>query len=337
MIDEKIVQCIELSITSLVEADEFSGAVLVAKNGRILFKNAYSLANKSYKAPNVVDTKFNIASMGKMFTGVAAAQLVEKNKLSFDDPISKYLSSDWIKPEFSHKIQIQHLLTHTSGFRTYFSKMYEQTKQPFFRNIDDYKVLIADETPAFEPGTQWSYSNTGMHLLGVVIEKVTGESYYEYIRDYIYKPAGMLNTAAYDKDIPLFNRASGYKKEGGQWRSIPFTRVLKGGPSGGSLSTVEDLLKFDIALRTHKLLGSDYTEMVLTAKPEINSPFYGYGFFVSEGEDGRIANHGGDGTGISSQFIMYLDLGYTVVVLSNYHRPAAKNAADAIHQQIISS
>jgi len=336
LIDDRIAQCLELSITKLVEADEFSGAVLVAKNGRPLYKNAYGLANKSYNAPNLIDTKFNIASMGKMFTGVAIAQLVEKNILAFDDYLSKYLSSDWIKPEFSNKIQIQHLLTHTSGFGTYFRKMYEQTKQPFFRNIDDYMILIADETPAFEPGTNWSYSNTGMHLLGVVIEKVTGESYFAYLRDHIYQPAGMVNTDAYDKDIPLSNRATGYKKEEGQWRSIPFTRVLKGGPSGGSLSTVEDLLKFDIALRTHKLLGPDFTEMVVTVKPDINSPFYGYGFFVSEGNAGRIASHGGDGTGISSQFTMYLDLGSTVIVLSNYDRPAAKNVTDVIHQLIIS-
>ena len=337
MIDNRIAQRLELSISKLVEADEFSGAVLVAKNGKPLYKNAYGLANKSYKAPNLIDTKFNIASMGKMFTGVAVAQLVEKNKLAFDDYISKYLTSDWIMPEVSSKIQIQHLLTHTSGFGTYFRKMYEQTKQPFFRNIDDYMLLIADETPAFAPGTNWSYSNIGMHLLGVVIEKVTSESYFDYLRNYIYQPSGMVNTDAYEKDIPLVNRATGYKKERGQWRSIPFTRVLKGGPSGGSLSTVEDLLNFDIALRTHKLLNSAYTELVMTAKPEINSPYYGYGFFVSDGDAGHLANHGGDGTGISSQFTMYLDLDYTVIVLSNYHRPAAKNVADVIHKIIISS
>lgn len=274
--------------------------------------------------------------MGKMFTGIAVAQLAEQGTLSFEDPVTKYLSSDWIKPEIGDKIQLKHLLTHTSGFGTYFRKMYEQTKQPFFRNIDDYKILIADEIPTFEPGTKWSYSNTGMHLLGVVIEKVAGESYFDYIRNHIYTPAGMLNTGAFDKDIPLPNRASGYKKEGGQWRSIPFTRVLKGGPSGGNFSTVEDLLKFDIALRTHKLLSPEYTETVLTAKPEVNSESYGYGFFVSVGDGERTAAHGGDGMGISSQFKMYLDSDYTVVVLSNYNRPAAKTVADAIHQMIIS-
>ncbi len=334
--DKEIVERLKMYMEKVVEADEFSGSVIVAKNGTPLFKKAYGLASKSYLVPNKVDTKFNIASMGKMFTGVAIAQLAQQGKLSFDDPVGKYLSSDWIKPELGDKIQIQHLLTHTSGFGTYFRKMYTQIKQPFFRNIDDYKILIADETPAFEPGTRWSYSNTGMLLLGVVIEKVTGESYFDYIRDHIYATAGMLNSDAYDKDIPLNNRASGYKKEGVQWRSIPFTRMLKGGPSGGGLSTIEDLLKFDIALRAYRLLSPEYTEIVLTAKPDINSTHYGYGFFVSKGDVGRIAEHGGDGTGISSQFKMYLDTGYTVAVLSNYHRPAAKSVVDAIYQLLVS-
>ena len=211
-----------------------------------------------------------------------------------------------------------------------------QTKQPFFRSVDDYKTIIADEIPAFEPGTKWSYSNTGMHLLGVVIEKVTGESYFDYIRDNIYKPAGMVDTDAYDKDIPLANRATGYTKEGGVWRTSLFTRVLKGGPSGGGYSTVEDFLKFDNAIREHKLLSPEYTEMVLSAKPEVNSTFYGYGFFVSQGDAGRIAEHGGDGTGINTSFKMYLDSGYTVVVLSNYSRPAANIVSNVIHQMIVS-
>jgi len=332
--EEEIIDRLEIFLTKLDNDDEFSGTVLIGRNGKPLFKKAIGLANISYQVPNKVDTKFNIASAGKMFTGVAVAQLAEQGLLSFEDPVSKYLDADWIKPEIGEKVQIRHLLTHTSGFGTYFNKLYTQTDQLFFRDIDDYKILIADETPAFKPGTKWSYSNSGMHLLGVVIEKVTGNSYFDYIRENIYKPAGMLNTDAYDKDIPLPNRATGYTKEGGQWRTILFTRVLKGGPSGGGYSTVEDLLKFDISLRTHKLLNPEYTEIILSSKPEINSPFYGYGFFIEEGEAGRIVSHGGDGRGISSLFRMYLDSGYTVAILSNYSPPAANNVADFIHQMI---
>ncbi len=334
--EQEIIDRLDICLKKLAEDDEFSGSVLVAKNGKPLLRRAIGFASKSYQVPNKVDTKFNIASLGKMFTGVAVVQLVEQGKLAFEDPVSKYLSSDWINPEIGDKIQIRHLLTHTSGFGTYFRKLYMQTKQPFFRNIDDYKILIADEIPAFEPGAKWSYSNTGMHLLGVVIEKVTGTSYFDYMRENIYEPAGMLNTDAYDKDVPLANRATGYTKEGGLWRTIMFTRVLKGGPSGGGYSTVEDLMNFEIALRKHTLLSKEFTGIALSSKPEIGSPFYGYGFFVEQSETGRIVSHGGDGGGISSQFNMYLDSGYMFAVLSNYSPPAA-NIVTAVLNQMIAS
>jgi CubicO group peptidase (beta-lactamase class C family) len=150
----------------------------------------------------------------------------------------------------------------------------------------------------------------------------------------------MANTDAWEKDIPLSNRATGYTKEytsnGVIWRSNNFTRVMKGMPSGGCYSTAEDMLRFDIALRTHKLLNPEYTDMVLSGKGELNSWHYGYGFFISQSKAGRIAGHGGDGSGISSQFKMYLDSGYTVVVLSNYGPPAATNVEQVIHQMIVS-
>ena len=334
--DDEIIKRLEQCMEKLTGDDEFSGTVLFAKNGKPLFKKAFGMASKSYGVPNREDTRFNIASVGKMFTGVAINRLAQEGKLSFEDPVSKYLPPDWIKSEVGDKIQIRHLLTHTAGFGTYFRKLYMQIQQPFFRSVDDYKILIADETPAFEPGTKWSYSNSGMHLLGVVIEKVTGGSYYDYIYDNIYKPAGMTNTDYSDKDIPQPNRATGYTKEGGIWRENLFTRVLKGGPSGGGFSTVEDLLKFDTALRSHRILNQEFTELALSAKPEVGSAFYGYGFFTGDGPAGRVAEHSGNGSGISCSFKMYLDTGYTVVVLSNYSRPAADIVAQVIHQLIVS-
>ncbi len=338
--DKEIVQRLEICLKKLVEDDEFSGVVLLAKNGTELFHKAYGLASKSYEVPNRLDTRFNIASVGKVFTGIAITQLAEKKKLSLTDPVSKYLPPDWLNPDISKKIQIQHLLTHTSGLGDYFKKLYGRQTPLVFRNLDDYKVLTADETLAFEPAAQWSYSNTGFLLLGAVLEKVTGQSYFDYVRDHIYAPAGMSNTDAWDKDSPLPNRATGYMKEyldnTVQWRTDLFTRVIKGMPSGGSFSTAQDLLKFDIALRLHKLLSPEYTKMVLTGKPELNCWHYGYGFFISDGPAGRIAAHGGDGSGISSQFKMYLDSGYTVVVLSNYGPPAATTVEQIIHQMLAS-
>ncbi len=338
--DNKIIEHLELCLKKIVEDDEFSGVVLLAKDGTPLFHKAYGLASKSYQVPNRPDTKFNIASVGKIFTGVAIAQLAEKGKLSLTDPVSKYLHADWLKPDISQKIQIQHLLTHTSGLGDYFKDLYSRSTPLVFRSLEDYKPLVADRTLAFEPGAQWSYSNTGFLLLGAVIEKVTGQSYFDYLREHIYRPAGMTNTDAWDKDTPIPNRATGYIKEYAdktvQWRSNLFTRVMKGMPSGGSYSTAEELLKFDTALRSHKLLSPEYTKMVLSGKPELNSWHYGYGFFISDSPAGRIAAHGGDGSGISSQFKMYLDSGYTLVILSNYGPPAATTVEQIIHQMLAS-
>ncbi len=336
--DAEIVERLEACMAKLAEDDAFSGAVLVARDEHTLFARAYGMASKSYAVANRLDTKFNIASLGKMLTGVAVAQLVEQGKLSFDDPVSSYLPTDWLRPEVSQRVQIRHLLTHTSGLGDYFRRMRQQLDPMVFRGLSDYRPLVADATLAFEPGSRWSYSNTGYLLLGVVIEQVTGQSYFEYLREHVYQPAGMINTDAYEKDRPVPNRATGYMKlytaNGVQWMSNRYSRAMKGGPSGGSFSTVEDLWRFGTALRTHKLLGAECTREVLSAKPELSSPFYGYGFFIARTDAGRVAHHSGDGSGIEACFRMYLDSGYTAAVLSNYNKPAASIVDRVAHQLI---
>lgn len=338
--DQEIIKRLELCLDKVEKDDEFSGVVLVAKNSIPLFNRAYGLANKSYNIQNQLDTKFNIASLGKMFTGVAVTQLIQKGELLPNDHLNKYVNDEWLKSENSIKIQIQHLLTHTSGLGDYFKSLYSQLSPMVFRELEDYKSLVVNQELTFEPGERWSYSNTGMLLLGVVIEHISGDSYYDYVRNHIFIPANMTNSDFFEKDRPVLNRATGYIKEvkdsSVQWQNNRFTRVMKGGPSGGSYSTVEDLLKFDIALRNNRLLNSKYTQMILSAKPELNSPFYGYGFFINESPAGRIASHGGDGSGISCQYKMYLDIGYTVIILSNYNVPAANIVDEVIHQMLVS-
>jgi CubicO group peptidase (beta-lactamase class C family) len=336
--NQEIISRIEKCLKKLEEDEEFSGTVLVAKNGDILFKTAIGDASKAYEIPNNFATKFNIASVGKMFTGLAITQLVEQGKLSFDDPLSKYVSEDWLSKEVSEKIQIKHLLTHTSGLGDYFRDAYQQCDIPFFRNLEDYKSLIADDTLMFEPGSRFSYSNTGMLLLGVVIEKVTNEEYFKYLKNNIFEPVGMMNTDGFDKDSPVINRATGYTKvyENGNvtWNNHQFTRIMRGSPSGGIYSTIDDMLKFDFAIRSNKLLSPEYTEILLEGRPELNASFHSYGFFVSEGDKGRVASHKGDGRGMNCQFKTYLDSGYTIIVLSNYSQPSANMVANVIEQLI---
>ncbi len=318
-------------LKKLAEADVFSGVVLVAHKGKPFYEKAFGQANKDFKVPNRIDTKFNLGSMNKMFTAVAIAQLVEAGKLSFDDPVSRFLP-DFPNQEDAKKIKIKHLLSHASGLGNYFNKKFEESSRALFRSVNDMMTLVKGEKIAFEPGTSWQYSNTGFLVLGKIIEKVTGKSYYDYVRENIYKRAGMVHSDSYELDRVNPNLAVGYQKEftdkGIQFRNNLFEHVIRGGPAGGGYSTVKDLLKFDIALRSHKLVGSKYVTLLLSPKPELHSPHYGYGFAIDQ-ENG-VVGHGGGFEGISANLSMNLDTGYTVAVLSNY-----SNIAQTVARKIL--
>ncbi|HEV2707858.1 MAG TPA: serine hydrolase domain-containing protein [Pyrinomonadaceae bacterium] len=317
--EQEVVSELDAFVKKMAEADLFSGAVLLAKDGRPLYNKAYGKANKDFDVPNRVDTKFNLGSMNKMFTAVAIAQLVERGKLSYEDPLSKFLP-DFPTAEEAAKIKIKHLLTHTSGLGSYFNEEFQKSSRARFRSVSDMMGLAKGERLAFEPGSRWSYSNTGMLVLGAIIEKVTGQDYFEYIRENIYRPAGMTSTDAYELDRVNPNLAVGYDKQFGEggvyFRNNVFAHVIRGGPAGGGYSTVEDLLRFDAALRSGKLLNAESRKTLFSARPELNSPNYGYGFMILDG--GSIVGHSGGFLGISSNLDMHLSNGYTAVVMSNY-------------------
>ncbi len=237
------------------------------QNGQVLYTAATGIANRDFNAPVKLDTKFNLGSMNKMFTGVAAPQLVEKGKLAFDDPIGKYLGARLAlpgrprpgpapAPPYPH-LRARQLLQRRMG---------SLVPAPMFRNIDDYKPIVKSDTLAFTPGTQSQYSNTGMLLAGAVIQKASGQDYFDYIRANVTGPAGMTSTDSYEVDLVNPNLAVGYIKEttdaGTRYRNNLFMHVIKGGPAGGGYSTVEDLLKFDQALRSGKLLSKASLEKV---------------------------------------------------------------------------
>jgi CubicO group peptidase (beta-lactamase class C family) len=183
--------------------------------------------------------------------------------------------------------------------------------------VDDFLKLSKDDKLAFEPGTNQKYSNNAFLILGKVIERVTGQSYFDYVRENIYRRAGMINTEAYDLDLVNKNLAVGYEKEYSD-KGIVFRNniceVGAGGPAGGGFSTAEDLLRFTIALHSGKLVGNEYVKTLLSPKPEVTSTAYGYGFVVLNG----IAGHAGGDTGVQANLEMFLDDGYTAIVLTNY-------------------
>jgi CubicO group peptidase (beta-lactamase class C family) len=305
----------------LAEAEAFSGTALLARNGEVLFEAARGVADRNHGVPMRLDSKLNLGSMNKMFTAVVIGQLVDEGKLSFQDPVSRFLGGKgWTKADLS-TVHVEHLLSHTSGLGSYFNDAYQRMARQLLRKVDDYKPLVAEETPAFEPGTKWQYSNTGMLLAGAVIEAVTGQDYFDVVRERVYAKAGMPNSDCYDIDLVVPNLAIGYSRERtasrAAWRANTFEHVIRGGPAGGGYSTARDLLAFAEAMRKGRLVSAATAERLWSAKPELGSPGYGFGFGVGRDSLGRSAGHSGGFSGISSVLDIYLDTGWTVVVLSN--------------------
>ena len=307
-------------IAQKAKSGEYSGAFLLASGDKIEFQTAHGLASRRYVVPNNIETKFNLGSMNKMFTSVAIMQLVQGGKVSLDDTLDQYVGAQWLAKDIAAKIKIKHLLTHTSGLGSYFNAAFSESSRETFRELADYKPLIKSEQLAFEPGTKWKYSNTGMLLLGVVIEKASQENYFAYIRENVYKPAGMANSDSYDMDMPVPNLAIGYVKMNGKWTNNLYKHVIRGGPAGGGFSTVGDLFRFSNALRANQLLDKKHTQMLIAAKPELNSPKYGFGFQIWGKPENRVVGHSGGFPGIDSGLKICLDSGYTIASLSNQGR-----------------
>jgi CubicO group peptidase (beta-lactamase class C family) len=330
---EQVVDFLDRYLDNLVSKDQFSGTVLIAKDGKPFYTRVEGLASKRYGVPNKLDTKFNLGSMNKMFTGVAIMQMVEQGKVSLHEPVGKYLP-DLPRPEIAEKVTIHHLLTHTSGMQDYWDEVFDVHWWEI-KTVDQMAELIFDDSLLFEPGTDFHYSNSGPIVLGMIIEKVTGQDYYDYIREQIYRPAGMINTDCYEMDTPVPNLAIGYTKmtydgtptQDGSWRNNLFMHVVKGGPAGGGFSTVEDLLSFDIALRTNKLISKESFDTLTTGKTQMGPEgMYAYLFEDRMVNGHRIVGHGGGAPGINANLDMYLDSGYTVAVMANYDGAASKVA-----------
>lgn len=323
-------------------ADEFSGAVLLARNDQIVFSKAYGLSNKDNKTPNAIDTKFNIGSMSKMFTAVAVAQLAERGKLSFTDSVGKLLP-EYPNKDVAAKVTVHHLLTHTSGMGSYHNDAYFANLEKM-RTVRDLLPLYVNEQLDFEPGASWQYSNSGYALLGLIIEKVSGQDYFDYVKEHIFKPAGMVNTDSYEIDKSVSNLALGYTKmrfTGGTDPSgarRPNRRPAKGSPAGGGYSTVEDMLKFSLALRGNKLLSQKYTELVMKGQVATTGPGgkYGYGFGDKMIDGKHIVGHNGGAPGIGANFDIFPESGYTAVVLTNYD-PSAMSAVVTKLREVVGS
>ena len=310
--------------------DRFSGAVLVAANGPVLFSGAYGLADRERGIPNIIQTRFRIGSMNKMFTAVAILQLTEAGTVGLTAPLGEYLTR-YPDRDTAAKVTIGHLLTHAGGTGDIFGPEFEAHRQEL-RTLGDYVQLYGGRGLEFEPGSRWQYSNYGFILLGAVIEQVTGQSYYDYVQAHIYQPAKMTATGSQPEHQAAPDRSEGYTTPPGTaaWVLTTGTLPYRGTSAGGGYSTVEDLARFARALLGHQLLPPGSTQLLITGKTELAPGVrYAYGFEdLRDAEGNGPVGHGGGAPGMNGDLKIYPKSGYIVVVLANMDPPAAQRIAD---------
>ena len=289
--------------------NQFSGAVLVAKGGKVLLSKGYGMANYELDVANTPQTKFRLGSITKQFTALAIMQLQEKGLLSVDDPVTKYFPDYKI----AEKVTIHHLLTHTSGIHNFTSDA-EYMQMMTLNSPPEKTIARFKEKPLdFAPGEKWSYSNSGYILLGAIIEKVSGKSYETYLKENIFQPLNMVNTGYDHSEVIIKNRASGYQMGKNGMVNASYLDMSIPYSAGSLYSTVEDLYLWDRALYTEKLLKRTTLEKIFT--PFKND--YGYGWAIEEQNGHKRISHNGGINGFSTQINRYVNDDACVIVLSN--------------------
>ena len=337
MSEPAVVAALREKLDRDVAAGKFSGAVAVAQNGRVVFEQAYGLADREKNVANTLDTRFRIGSMNKMFTAVAVLQLAQDGKLKLDAPLGTYLT-DYPNKDVASKVTVHHLLTHTGGTGDIFGPEFEKNRLSL-RTIGDYVELYGSRGLDFEPGSRWEYSNYGYLLLGAIIEKVSGTSYYDHVASRVFAPAGMTSTASLPEDSPVPGRSKGYMRdpEKNTLTSNEPTLPYRGTSAGGGYSTVRDLVRFANALREHKLLNATYTELLITGKADAMGAKYAYGFVDRTMNGMRLVGHGGGAPGMNGELLIDPQSGYAIAVLANLDPPAAQGVADFVSARLPSS
>ena len=328
MSEADVVAALRAQVEKEAAADRFAGTVLLAKNGKVLFSGAYGLADREKRVANKLDTRFRIGSMYKMFTAVSILQLVQAGKIKLTDPMGKYIT-DYPNQDVAAKVTIHHLLTHTGGTGDIFGPEYDAHRLEL-KTLNDYVALYGKRALAFEPGSRWVYSNYGMVLAGVVVERVSKQSYYDYVAEHVYKPAGMTLTALEPESEAVRDRSIGYMRAQGGTAWTPNTDTLpyRGTSAGGGYSTVGDLMKFADALMGNKLLNAENTKLLITGKVDSGGGRkYAYGFEDGRKDGAGAVGHGGGAPGMNGDLRIYPQSGYVVAVLANLDPPAAQQVS----------
>jgi D-alanyl-D-alanine carboxypeptidase len=304
-------------MNSLVGRDKFSGSVLVARNGKVLFEKGYGLANREWNVPNSPLTKFRIASLTKQFTAAAILLLQEQGRLKVTDAISSYVAD---LPPAWRQITIHQLLTHTSGLPEYTSPPeIEKTFNLTGASPEQLLSLVRSQPLIFAPGTKLVYCNTGYLLLGMIIERASGSDYASFLKQSIFTPL-LLNDTGYDMRSQILpGRASGYRVKDGRLENAGYVDASVPFAAGGIYSTVRDLYQWNEALATGRLLSAESRRQMFTTYPEAAGygAHYGYGVVITEKFGQPLYYHGGGINGFASAIQRYPKSNVCVVVLSN--------------------
>ncbi len=303
-------------------ADRFAGAVLATHNGKEAVSGAWGLADRAKQTRNTLETRFRNGSMNKMFTAVAVIQLVQAGKVKLDAPIGTYIK-DYPNQNVATKVTVHHLLTHTGGTGDIFGPQFMANRSTL-RTHDDYLKLYGARDLLYEPGARFQYSNYGFVLAGIIIERVSGQSYYDYVRDHVFLPIGMTRTGLEPESEAVEGRATGYLRgEDGDWKPNTETLPWRGTAAGGGYTTVGDLVRFANAITGHKLLDAKHTDLLLTGKVDALGGRYAYGFVEKTVNGQRAVGHGGGAPGMNGDLEIFRDTGWVVAALANLDPPAA--------------
>lgn len=337
--ERDLAPALDAYFTRMEAADLFSGTVIVAREGNIVFQGAYGMADKASGIPNRLNTRFALASVGKVFTAAAVATLVSAGRLSFSDTIGRFL------PDYPYttgrSATIGQLLAHTAGLG---SSPIDWIARREPTTLSGLVTLTAVE-PRFAPGTDVQYCNECFLIAGLSVERVSGEPYEAFVRQHVFQPAGMTATGwdrITDQDPRRAIPYSNYRRVDANQVFVPGPRRdatdlqgLKGTPAGGSYATAGDLLAFVTALRSCRIANCATTEVLVSHHAE--QPFgraNGYGFELMK-QPVQVIGKGGNAQGTSAQVEWYPESGYEVIVLSNYDM-SAQVAAEGIRELLFS-
>lgn len=278
-----------MKFEEIVEKD-FSGCISVVKNGVVLLQKNYGYADLPNKIRNEIDTKFATASAGKVFVAVGILQLIEGGKLNFDDKVGNILDFDL--KAIDKKITVKQLLCHTSGIPDYFDESIMNEYDELWRDYPNYKIrtssdlipLFIDKPMMYQVGDKFQYNNTGFVVLGLIIEKLAGQLFDEYLQENIFKPCGMFDTGYYELDRLPANCANSYiyDKQRKEYYTNIYSVDVKGTGAGGAFTTVLDIDKFWSNLLDGKLISHKTLEQMLSVQSRSESEYYGYGIWLNK-------------------------------------------------------